>query len=119
MIIDFNKLPLTVLPNFKGGELDTRSHMHVDGDNKIMLGNLEPGASIGYHTHELNSEIIFLLHGEGTVITDQGEEKLLPGQVHYCPRGHSHSLINRGTGTLAFVAVVPEHDSVSRLEEKK
>jgi mannose-6-phosphate isomerase-like protein (cupin superfamily) len=52
---------------------------------------------------------MYFLEGEATVLTDAGEEKLLPGQVHYCPMGHSHSLINRGDCDLKFLAVVPVH----------
>ena len=41
--------------------------------------------------------------------TDDGEELLSPGQCHYCPKGHSHSLINASpTETLVYLAVVPE-----------
>jgi len=109
MILDFSHIPLTINPNFKGGEKEYKANMFVDENNKIMLGHLESGASIGYHMHEDNSEIIYLLQGEGHVLYDDGEEILHPGQVHYCPKGHSHSLINRGKETLVFVAVVPEH----------
>ena len=109
MIIDFNTLPLNIAPNFKGGEKEYKSRRFVDENNKIMLGNLEPGASICYHSHDTDSEVMYFLEGEATVLTDEGEEKLLPGQAHYCPMGHSHSLINRGDKTLVFLAVVPEH----------
>ena len=111
MIIDFNTLPLNVAVNFKGGEKEYKSRRFADDCNKIMLGKLEPGASIGYHTHEGNSEVMYILEGEGTCLYDDGiEETLLPGQAHYCPRGHSHSLINRGDMTLKFLAIVPEHN---------
>lgn len=109
MKLDFNELPLNVAANFKGGEKEYKSHRYEDNCNKIMLGELEPGASIGYHSHDVNSEIMYFLEGEATVLTDEGEETLMPGQVHYCPCGHSHSLINRGNKLLRFVALVPEH----------
>lgn len=109
MIIDFNTLPLNIAANFKGGEKEYKSRRYEDENNKIMLGTLEPGASIGYHSHETNSEIMYFLEGEATVLTDEGEEHLLPGQAHYCPKGHSHSLINRGDKPLVLLAVVPEH----------
>ncbi len=110
MIIDFENLELNVAHNFKGGEKEYVSRRFVDDNNKIMLGMLEPGASIGYHSHDTDSEIMYFLEGEATVLTDAGEEKLLPGQVHYCPMGHSHSLINRGDVPLRFVAIVPNHN---------
>ncbi len=109
MIIDFKDLELNVAANFKGGEKEYVSRRFVDENNKIMLGTLEPGASIGYHSHDADSEIMYFLEGVATVLTDCGEETLLPGQVHYCPMGHSHSLINRGDCNLKFLAVVPVH----------
>ena len=109
MIIDFKDLELNVAANFKGGEGEYVSRRFVDENNKIMLGTLEPGSSIGYHSHDTDSEVMYFLEGEATVLTDAGEEKLLPGQAHYCPMGHSHSLINRGDKPLVFVAVVPVH----------
>ena len=109
MKLDFNDLELNVAANFKGGEKEYVSRRFVDENNKIMLGTLEPGASIGYHSHDTDSEIMYFLEGEATLLTDAGEETLQPGQAHYCPMGHSHSLINRGDCDLKFLAVVPVH----------
>ena len=100
MIINFNEIEETVIPNFKGGEKSIVSHMFVDKNNKIMCGCLEPGASIGLHTHDTSSEIIYILNGE--------YESVSEGLCHYCPKGHSHSLINDSKSDLVFFAVVPE-----------
>ena len=108
MIIDFNKEEAKVIPNFKGGEKSISAKMHFDGVNRILHGVLESGATIGLHTHETNSEIIYFLSGKGKVLYDGGSERVTPGQCHYCPKGHSHSLINDGAEDLCFFAVVPE-----------
>ena len=43
---------------------------------------------------------------------DDTTEYLKPGECHYCPLGHSHSLINNSdTEELCFLAVVPEHNA--------
>ena len=108
MIIDFNNIEESVMPQFKGGEGDTRSRIFFDGLNKIMLGRLDVGCSIGYHSHETNSEIIYILSGEARCLYDNGEESLTPGQCHYCPKGHSHTLVNDSpSDDLTFDAVVP------------
>ena len=112
MIIDFNEIQEIANPQFKGGEGDTLFRTYNDGQNKIMRGRLEPGCSIGYHSHETNSEIIYILSGAARCLYDDGEERLIPGQCHYCPKGHSHSLINASaTEPLTFIAVVPEQIS--------
>ena len=73
MILDINKIEEKALANFKGGEKALNARMHVDENNKIIFGRLEPGASIGEHTHETNSEIIFFTSGKGKVIYDGKE----------------------------------------------
>ena len=108
MVIDFEKIAEAHLEGFKGGQgkLDTRNY--VDDKVKIMYSTLRPGASTGLHTHEGNCEIIYILSGNGKVKYDDTEEKLSAGSCHYCPKGHSHSLINDGGEDLIFFAVVPE-----------
>ena len=108
MLIDFSKMELTVLKNFYGGEQEMRANMHVDERNRILRGSLAPGASIGMHTHETSSEIIYILSGTGKALYDDGEERLVPGMCHYCKKGHAHSLINDGAEELCFFAVVPQ-----------
>ncbi len=109
MKIDFNEIQEIANPQFKGGEGDTIFRTYNDGQNKIMRGRLDVGCSIGYHSHETNSEIIYILSGEARCLYDDGEERLVPSQCHYCPKGHSHSLINASaTEPLTFFAIVPE-----------
>ena len=109
MIIDLKGMETTVLPNFKGGEKSYNMRAYEDGTNKIMLGRLIPGASIGLHTHEENSETIFVTSGKGKVLYDGGVETVSAGQCHYCPMGHEHSLINDSDEDLIFYAVVAKH----------
>lgn len=108
MIINFDNIGVSVIKNFRGGSKDTAARMFNDNENRIMYGVLEPGASIGMHTHEHNSEIVYILQGKGKALYDNGEETVEAGLCHYCPKGHAHSLINDGGGDLVFFAVVPE-----------
>lgn len=108
MILNFETIEEQVIPNFKGGEKQFRTRMYTDGACKIMRASLEPGATIGVHTHETNSEIIFMLKGTGVVLYDDTKETLHEGSCHYCPKGHSHSLRNESGEVIEFYAVVPE-----------
>ena len=108
MKIDFKNMTEERIPEFKGGTGDFIAKMNTDELGKIIYGKLEPGSSIGYHKHETNSEIIYILEGNGKCLYDDGEEKLSAGDCHYCPKGHSHSLINDSNMNLVFFAVVPE-----------
>ena len=108
MKIDFSSIEEQNIPNFKGGEKAFCAKMYFDGQNRIMKGKLVPGASIGLHTHDTSSEIMFFTKGEGHVIYDGEKIALKAGDVHYCPKGHSHTLINDSDGDLEFSAVVPQ-----------
>lgn len=108
MKIDFNQVPETVIPHFRGGEKEAVLNKVEDPLAKVMRIRLVPGASIGMHTHETNSEMIYVISGVGTMVCDGETEILTPGTAHYCPKGHTHSFMNRGTEDLVFFAVVPE-----------
>ena len=109
MILNFDSIEEKVIPECKGGEKNIIPRMFTHDKIKIMKAKLEPGASIGYHIHDTNSEIIFMIKGTGVVIMDDDKEILEAGQCHYCPMGHSHSLRNESDEEIEFYAVVPEH----------
>ena len=107
-------MDVTVLPNFKGGEKEFVANMFFDGTNRIFKGKLVPGATIGMHTHEDSCEVIFVLEGCGSIVEKEPgaeNETVSPvkaGDCLYCPKGHSHSLMNTAEeGDLVFYAVVP------------
>lgn len=108
MIIDFEHIEEKAMPNFKGGEKETLAKMYFDGSNRILFGRLHPGASIGLHVHDTSSEVIFITKGEGHVLYDGEMLPVKAGTVHYCPKGHEHSLINDSQADLEFHAVVPQ-----------
>ena len=81
---------------------------YADGRNCIMLDRLMPGASIGRHTHETNSEIMYIVSGTATFTVGDTVETVQAGQCHYCPKGGTHMLQNRGDEPLVFFAVVTE-----------
>lgn len=108
MKIDFNCVDEAVFPEFLGGRKEFNAKMFSDSLNKILQGRLVPGASIGLHTHETSSEIMFITKGSGYVLYDGDRIPLKAGDVHYCPKGHAHSLVNDGVADLEFSAVVPQ-----------
>ena len=108
MLIDFNTIPEVITPNLRGGEKEAAIKAFNDGSNKIMMGKLIPGASIGLHTHETNSETIYILEGTGKVLYEGEYIPLAAGSCHYCPKGKGHSLINDSDADLRFFAVIPE-----------
>lgn len=108
MIIDFNNIEEVSLPAFQGGEKQLFARMYADGLNKIMKGRLVPGATIGLHTHETSSEILFVTKGCGHVIYDGESTAVKAGDIHYCPKGHAHTFINDSDSEVEIIAVVPQ-----------
>jgi mannose-6-phosphate isomerase-like protein (cupin superfamily) len=108
MIIPFNEIDAKVIPNFLGGEKEISLRMFKDECNKILIGTLPAGGSVGLHTHDTSSEIFYIIAGTGKVLYDGEYEPVSKGVCHYCPKGHAHSLINDGSSELVFFAMVPE-----------
>ena len=108
MLLDFAHMKETAYPHFKGGEKALLGNMFADERNRIIAGRLEPGASIGLHTHDTSSEIVYILSGTGTALLNGAPEHLAPGVCHYCPKGSAHTVLNDGSEDLVFFAVVPQ-----------
>ena len=108
MMIDFQSMPDTILPKFKGGEGQLVAKMLGDDLNRILYATLAPGHSIGLHTHDTSSEIMYFLSGRGTVTVDGVAETVSAGLCHYCQKGSAHTLVNDGEEDLVFFAVVPQ-----------
>jgi len=67
---------------------------------------LKPGCGIGYHVHEKDSELFYLIKGE-VVYSDNGEECVLhAGDVMVCPAGTGHSVANNGEEDAELCAVI-------------
>lgn len=67
---------------------------------------LRPGCSIGYHVHENDSELFYIMKGEA-LYNDNGTECVLSaGDVMICPAGSGHSIANNGQEVLEVCAVI-------------
>jgi len=94
MIIDFNKIEKEEKINFRGGEGIAIFYAYRDNINKIFKIVLNPGCSIGMHSHENDQEIMFLLDGILEIIDDDVKIIMNAGQVNYCIKSHRHSIKN-------------------------
>jgi len=65
-----------------------------------------PGTGAGYHKHEGNGEIYYILEGTAHYCDDGEEFVLGPGDSAVCYDGHSHSIRNEGPGSMRFLAVM-------------
>ena len=67
---------------------------------------LKPGCGIGYHTHENESELFYVMKGS-VLYNDNGAECTLgAGDVMICPAGTGHAVSNNGAETAEICAVI-------------
>ena len=67
---------------------------------------LKPGCSIGYHLHDHDAELFYILKGTATYSDNGTIVTLQPGDVAICETGHGHSIANQGTEDLEFIALI-------------
>lgn len=104
--VRFDTMTAKTLPNFKGGDGEVYMKMFTDGEVRAMYCTMPPGASVGCHSHETNMETVYVLAGNATIFFDGNEQVYTPGTLHYCPKGHSHSIHNFGDEDLVTFNVV-------------
>jgi len=77
------------------------------GDIKMFsVVNLKPDSSIGYHIHEDDMEIYFILDGSG-VVSDNGQEDILyAGDLLITKKGEGHSIENKSGTDITFLAMI-------------
>lgn len=101
-----------VRPHMVGGEGEctVRQFLPVDcayGAGRLFAVNtLEPGCSVGYHKHQGEYEVYYILEGVGHVVDDGEEYDLAAGDMMQCRDGFSHSIENRSDKPLRFLALI-------------
>jgi mannose-6-phosphate isomerase-like protein (cupin superfamily) len=70
---------------------------------------LPPGSSIGYHRHDGEEEIFYILSGTATVNDDGVVSTVISGDAVLTGSGHSHSIANQGSDPLEFMAVILQY----------
>ena len=67
---------------------------------------LNPGCGIGFHMHENESELFYVMKGE-VLYNDNGVECILgAGDVMVCPAGTGHGIACNGEETAEVCAVI-------------
>jgi quercetin dioxygenase-like cupin family protein len=66
------------------------------GSERLLLGRtvLPPGARHDRHRHANCDEFLFVVSGEGSIYTDEGEERAGAGDVIFTPKGSVHGFNN-------------------------
>ena len=108
MLIDFDEIQEVGNEHYKGGTGALMIRAFAYSTVKVMRCRLEKGCSIGLHTHEKSSEVLYALSGTARMLCDGDYEILKAGSCFYCPVGHSHDLVNIGDEDLVFFTVISD-----------
>jgi len=73
----------------------------------VNLTTLAPGAASAlFHRHSRQDEFIFMLEGELTLLTDEGEQALKAGMCFGFPAGGTaHQLVNRSATDATYLEI--------------
>ena len=104
--------------------VEYREHMR-DGNGTVQLTNfgaspeelnnkgrlfakltLNPGCSIGYHIHDKDEEIFYILKGTAEYSDNGVIKTVTAGDVTICPVGEGHGIANNSDETVEFIAVI-------------
>ncbi|GAB4170388.1 MAG: lpg2434 family Dot/Icm T4SS effector [Thalassobaculales bacterium] len=74
----------------------------------VNLTRLAPGAQSALrHWHSRQDELVYILEGRATLVTEEGEAELGPGMAAAFPAGEAsgHMLVNRGADDVVYLEV--------------
>lgn len=69
----------------------------------LIYSEIQPGDSIGYHTHGNNEEVYVILEGEGTMTVNGESRTVRAGDVLLNRAGWSHGLENTSGAVLRLL----------------
>jgi len=112
MIFKSPSLPIEYRENMRGGS-GTVTISHAAPKDTLPPGLrlhaqliLPPGASIGEHAHERETELFYVLSGEGEMLDGGVWLPLLPGDATSTGGGQTHALRNTGEEPFVLMATI-------------
>lgn len=105
-------MSIEVVESFRGGK-GTVNFVHIFNPEEMtgsvrrcVLIRLAPGNSIGYHLHQGEEEIYYIVKGSAKVNVNGDVQLLGPGDGVLTGGGRGHSIENVGEDTLEVVSVI-------------
>ena len=85
--------------------LNTKEEM-VEKGRLYAHNTLKPGCSVGWHIHNGDMEVYYMLKGQGTYSDNGTLVEVQAGDMMYCADGEGHMLENTSQEDLEFIAMI-------------
>jgi mannose-6-phosphate isomerase-like protein (cupin superfamily) len=112
MIRRSNEMREEHIHELKGGRGTLKLFHMLEKDELSGKGRLcareiiAPGNSVGFHRHEGDFELYYILEGEGLINDNGFETTIRKGDVVHTGHGESHSIENVGDKDLELITII-------------
>ena len=111
MIINVENVIPEVAENVRKGVGTVSAHKLLDlfpgsAIKSVGLVRLEPGASVGSHSHHGEEDFYYCLSGQGIVVDNGEEHPFTPGTLQITRDGETQAIRNTGETELVFLGAL-------------
>ncbi|WPJ94801.1 cupin domain-containing protein [Coraliomargarita algicola] len=95
----------------RGGNGSVSAHKLIDlfpgsAIKSVGVVRLEPGASVGEHSHQDEEDFYYCISGTGIVVDNGSEHPFTPGTLQITRSGESQAIRNTGETELVFLGAL-------------
>ena len=95
----------------RGGNGSVTAHKLLDlfpgsAIKSVGIVRLEPGASVGEHSHQDEDDFYYCISGTGVVVDNGSEHPFTPGTLQITRSGESQAIRNTGETELVFLGAL-------------
>ena len=112
MIKNFADFKTEERANMRGGDGVVTVTSFVSAEELNNKGRLfgkivlKPGCGIGFHVHETDSELFYIMKGTATYDDNGVKTTVTAGNVTLTPAGTGHSIKNEGEEDVELIALI-------------
>lgn len=111
MITNLHQVIPEVAEGVRGGHGSVSAHKLLDlfpgsAIKSVGVVRLEPGATVGDHSHQGEEDFYYCLSGTGIVVDNGVEHPFNPGTLQITRSGESQAIRNTGETELVFLGAL-------------
>lgn len=111
MITNVHEIIPEIAEGVRGGTGMVTAHKLIDlfpgsAIKSVGVVRLEPGASVGEHSHDGDEDFYYCISGSGVVVDNGIEHPFTPGMLQITRDGESQAIRNTGETELVFLGAL-------------